>query len=102
MNKKRDYYKEKYGVVPEFKAGLHHGYVMAGEIGVVKRKIAFSCEVLNSTSRIQSKYNELGVNILLSGFLLHKLGLKPGTFTPKLIGDIVLRVKEQRLSLYTL
>lgn len=101
LNKKRDYYHEKYGVVPEFKAGLHYGYVMAGEIGVVKREIAFSGDVLNTTSRIQSKCNELGVNILLSGFLLDKLGLKPGTFAPKLMGDIVLRGKEQSLSLYT-
>lgn len=101
LNKKSDYYKEKYGIVPEFKAGLHYGYVMAGEIGVVKREIAFSGDVLNTTSRIQSKCNELGVNILLSKFLLDKLNLRPGTFTPKLMGDIVLRGKEQSLLLYT-
>jgi adenylate cyclase len=102
LNKKSDYYHDKYGVVPEFKAGLHYGYVMAGEIGVVKREIAFSGDVLNTTSRIQSKCNELGVNILLSKFLLDKLKLSPGTFTPKLMGDILLRGKEQSLSLYTL
>jgi len=102
LNNKLDYYNEKYGVVPEFKAGLHYGYVMAGEIGVVKREIAFSGDVLNTTSRIQSKCNELGVNILLSKYLLDKLNLRPDTFTPKLMGDIVLRGKEQSLSLYTL
>jgi len=101
LNKKLDYYNEKYGVVPEFKAGLHYGYVMAGEIGVVKREIAFSGDVLNTTSRIQSKCNELGVNILLSKFLLDKLNLRPDAFTPKLMGDIILRGKEQSLSLYT-
>lgn len=101
LNKKSGYYNEKYGVVPEFKAGLHYGYVMAGEIGIVKREIAFSGDVLNTTSRIQSKCNELGVNILLSEFLLDKLNLKPGTFIPKLMGDIALRGKEQSLSLYT-
>jgi adenylate cyclase len=102
LNKKLDYYSEKYGVVPEFKAGLHYGYVMAGEIGMVKREIAFSGDVLNTTSRIQSKCNDLGVNILLSKFLLDKLSLNPDTFTPKLMGDIALRGKEQSLSLYTL
>lgn len=101
MDKKSDYYNEKYGVVPEFKAGLHYGNVMAGEIGLVKREIAFSGDVLNTTSRIQSKCNALGVNILLSKFLLDKLNLRPDTFTPKLMGDIVLRGKEQSLSLYT-
>jgi hypothetical protein len=38
---------------------------------------------------------------LLSKFLLDKLNLRPDTFTPKLMGDIVLRGKEQSLSLYT-
>jgi len=101
LNKNLDYYNEKYGVVPEFKSGLHYGNVMAGEIGVVKREIAYSGDVLNTTARIQAKCNELGVNILLSKFLLDKLNLRPDTFTPKLMGDIALRGKEQSLSLYT-
>lgn len=102
LNERADYFNEKYGVVPDFKAGLHYGYVMAGEIGVVKREIAFFGDVLNTTSRIQSKCNELGVSILLSKFLLDKLNLSSGIFTPRLMGDIVLRGKEQSLSLYTL
>jgi adenylate cyclase len=101
LNKNLDYYNKKYGVVPEFKAGLHYGDVMAGEIGVVKREIAFSGDVLNTTSRIESKCNELGVNILLSKFLLDKLNLKPNSFTTQLMGDIELRGKEISLSLYT-
>ena len=101
LNNKLDYYTEKFGAIPEFKAGLHYGFVMVGEIGVVKREIAFSGDVLNTTSRIQAKCNELGVNILLSKFLLDKLNLRSNTFTPKLMGDIKLRGKEQSLSLYT-
>jgi len=101
LNDKADYYQEKYGVLPEFKAGLHYGYVMAGEIGVVKREIAFSGDVLNTAARIQSKCNELGVNILLSKFLLDKLNLQPDAYTPTMMGDIVLRGKEQSLALFT-
>ena len=102
LNKRSDYYLEKYGVAPEFKAGLHYGFVMAGEIGVVKREIAYSGDVLNTTSRIQSKCNEMGVNILLSKFLLDKLNLEPGNYVPKLMGDIFLRGKERSLALYTI
>jgi len=102
LNDKADYYQEKYGVLPEFKAGLHYGYVMAGEIGVVKREIAFSGDVLNTAARIQSKCNELGVNILLSKILLDKLNLQPDAYTPIMMGDIVLRGKEQSLALFTL
>jgi len=100
---KASYYKETYdGMVPEFKAGLHYGYVMAGEIGIVKRDIAFSGDVLNTTARIQEKCNELGVNILLSNYLLDKLSLHPYNFEPKKIGDMELRGKQQKVMLYTL
>ncbi|MGI9549982.1 MAG: adenylate/guanylate cyclase domain-containing protein [Aurantibacter sp.] len=96
------YYKEHYdGIVPEFKAGLHYGYVMAGEIGIVKRDIAYSGDVLNTTARIQSKCNELGVNILISKYLLDKLGALPQLFKPTVVGEMALRGKQQTVILYT-
>ena len=48
----------QYGVVPEFKAGFHVGFATVGEIGVLKKIIAFSGDVLNTTSRIQSNCNK--------------------------------------------
>ena len=98
----QNYYQDTYGVVPEFKAGLHCGYVMTGEIGVVKRDIAFSGDVLNTASRIQSKCNELGVDILLSQLLADQLAIKGDGFHPKQIGEMILRGKEQKLMLVTL
>ena len=100
---KSSYYQETYdGIVPEFKAGLHCGYVMAGEIGVVKRDIVFSGDVLNTASRIQKECNELGVDILLSDDLLEKLNLKDSTLQPRQIGEMELRGKEQKVMLYAL
>ncbi|MDA0193843.1 MAG: adenylate/guanylate cyclase domain-containing protein [Bacteroidetes bacterium] len=102
LNLKETYYKEKYdGMVPEFKAGLHYGYVMAGEIGVIKRDIVFSGDVLNTTARIQAKCNEMGVNILLSDFLFKKLDLSTLLFEPKKMGGMDLRGKELSVMLYT-
>lgn len=95
------YYQETYNVIPEFKAGLHYGYVMAGEIGVIKRDIAFSGDVLNTTARIQSKCNELGVDILFSKYLLTKLNLPDQSYQSRNIGEIHLRGKEQKVELYT-
>lgn len=102
LRRRSAYYQDTYGVTPEFKAGLHYGFVMAGEVGVVKRDIAFSGDVLNTAARIQSKCNELGVNILLSKFLLDKLSLPPHTFEPKKIGDLPLRGKQEKVVLYTI
>ncbi len=102
LNEKTNYFQSNYETKPEFKAGLHYGYVMAGEIGLVKRDIAFSGDVLNTTARIQDKRNELRVDILLSKFLLDKLNLGPKSYEPKEIGDIELRGKEQRVVLFTI
>ncbi len=101
LNEKFDYYQQHYGVQPHFKAGLHFGFVMAGEIGLVKRDIAFSGDVLNTTSRIQEKCNELGVNILISQYLVDKLESVSNSYNPKKIGDMMLRGKQQQVSLFT-
>jgi adenylate cyclase len=95
-------YRQRYGVVPEFKAGFHFGHVMAGEIGVVKRDIAFSGDVLNTASRIQNMCNKLGVNILISKALLDRVALAPHTYQPKRVGSMMLRGKNERVVLYTL
>ena len=98
---KKDYYHSKFGIIPEFKAGLHYGYVMAGEVGVVKRDIEFSGDVLNTASRIQSKCNELGVNLLLSEILLQQLNPLSLSRQPQLIGNLELRGRNERVTLYT-
>ena len=100
--KRKPYYQKTYdGVVPEFKAGLHCGFVMVGELGIIKREIAYSGDVLNTTARIQSKCNELGVNILLSKYLLEKLRSLPKSLIPKAVGEMTLRGKHQAVMLYT-
>lgn len=102
LNKKKDFFLDVYGVEPVFKAGLHYGHVMAGEIGVVKREIAFSGDVLNTTARIQSKCNELGVDILASKFLVEKLNLNADQFNPREIGEMELRGKKELVTLFTM
>ncbi len=74
---------------------------MAGEIGVVKRDIAFSGDVLNTTARIQGKCNELGVNILISQYLMQKISFVDKFFQPKEMGEMELRGKELPVALFT-
>lgn len=100
---KSSYYKEKYrGIMPEFKAGLHCGSVMAGEIGILKRDIVYSGDVLNTTARIQAKCNELKVNILLSEYLIKTMDKMPDHIQPREVGRIALRGKREPLLLFTL
>lgn len=100
LRKRAAYYEEAYGRQPEFKAGLHYGHVMAGEVGIVKREIAFSGDVLNTTARIQSKCNELGVDVLLSEKLVHAL---PPAFqgAARVLGALPLRGKADEVVVYT-
>lgn len=93
--------REKYGLVPEFKVGLHAGMVTIGETGVIKKDIVFSGDVLNTTSRIQNLCNTYQVNILISKSLLDRLQLPPHDFRPQRVGLIKLRGKQRRMELYT-
>ncbi|MEQ8926905.1 MAG: adenylate/guanylate cyclase domain-containing protein [Fulvivirga sp.] len=93
-----DFFISTYGVEPEFKAGVHGGYVMAGELGIVKREIAYSGDVLNTAARIQAMCNELKVNLLVSGEIVK--ALKQDNFQSK--GFINLRGKSERMELFTI
>ena len=99
---KKNEYIRRYGLTPEFKAGIHFGKVTIGEIGVVKKDIVFSGDVLNSASRIQSKCNELGANILISENLLEILNLPNQKFSSHKVGEFELRGKSEKIILYSI
>jgi adenylate cyclase len=69
------HYTKRYGLVPDFKAGLHIGPVIATEVGEVKSEIVYHGDVLNTTARIQSLCNEEGCSLLLSAELTRRLPL---------------------------
>lgn len=94
---KKEKYTIKYGLVPEFKAGMHYGKVFAGEVGIIKRDITYSGDVLNTTSRIQGKCNEYNVKFLTSDELLTKLPAS-ALFRPVSIGAIELKGKGQKIA----
>jgi len=97
---RRNHYYRNYQVLPTFKAGIHCGKVMVGEMGVVKKEITFSGDVLNTASRIQSECNKHGVLLLVSEKLLNLLQL-PSFMQTKAIGKIELRGKQERVRLFT-
>lgn len=95
------YFTEEYQIQPIFKAGIHGGKVMVGEMGVIKREIAFSGDVLNTTSRIQSKCNEFGVLVLISSYI-NDLLISDSKYRTESIGNIPLRGKENNVELYSI
>ncbi|AUC15870.1 hypothetical protein BTO06_12225 [Tenacibaculum sp. SZ-18] len=95
------YFDETYGTQPLFKAGLHFGHVITGEMGIVKREIVYSGDVLNTASRIQSLCKEMNTDILLSNNLMKQIDLKFLDKEFKSVGNITLRGKQQKIELVT-
>ena len=60
------YYLNKYGFVPEFKAGINGGEIMVAEVGYLKRSIAYHGDAINTAARIQGQCNNFQRDILLS------------------------------------
>ena len=93
-------YEDKFGAIPIFKAGIHCGPVMSGELGVIKREIIYSGDVLNTTARIMEKCNELGEPVLLSQQVVSKF--ESTKLAVRSAGEVYLRGKEEAIHLYIL
>jgi len=100
LKDKTDWFQKKFGVVPDFKAGIHYGKVTTGEIGVLKKEIIFTGDVLNATARIQGLCNQYNVDLLISGKMLEALQLTAEVKT-KALGEVTLRGKKESIALYT-
>ncbi|WP_373083887.1 adenylate/guanylate cyclase domain-containing protein [Sneathiella sp.] len=101
FEKEASVYREKYGLVPEFKAGFHCGTVTTGEIRALKKELFFTGDVMNTAARVQSKCNELEVDLLLSEDLASKLSLG-GSYALIAKGEFELRGKREKTGLFTL
>ena len=94
-------YRSAFGLAPTFKAGIHLGRVTSGEIGVVKREIIFSGDVLNTTARIQGLCNQYKVDLLVSEQLTDTLVLPPD-WEGHSLGEVSLRGRNEKIKLYTI
>ena len=96
---KGKYYKDKYGIIPEFKAGLHLGKVMTAEVGEIKKELAYHGDAINTAARIQSKCNEFQKRLLISEAMKRQLeGQHLFDFVG--IGDVSLKGKAEPVNLY--
>ncbi len=96
----KDSYIKKYGVYPEFKAGLHIGMVVTGEIGDIKKDIVYHGDTVNTAARIQTECNVYNMKLLISKELKDKLKFD-GEYKVKSMGNIRLRGKENELELFS-
>ena len=75
IEERREHYLARYKAVPEFRASLHYGEIVAGEIGDVRREIAYVGDTLNSAARLLDAAKEMGRDVLASADLLAQAAL---------------------------
>ncbi len=66
LRRKSDYYLTKYGILPEFKAGMHFGIASVGEVGGIKKEIAYLGDAVNVAARLLGMCNKYGKSFLVS------------------------------------
>jgi len=99
LDHKQEKYFNKYGLVPEFKAGVHFGDVITAKIGDLKRVIVYNGDVMNTTARIQELCNHYNCKLLVSNSLLEKLELG-NSYNSTFIDSVKLRGKETEIALH--
>src|SRR6266436_9119455 len=72
-----DLYRREFGLVPNFRAGLHAGSVVISECGDSRRQVAYFGDTVNVAARLQEYCKEVGRSLLVSADLLRLV--RPGS-----------------------
>jgi len=97
-----DRYMREFGLVPDFRAALHAGEVIVGELGSLKKEIALIGDPMNTAARILDACRDLDCSALASSALLQRLDGLPASIAPRAIAPLPLRGKSEPLELFAL
>jgi len=95
------HYVREFGLVPEFRGGLHGGTVTAGELGDLRQQIVFVGDILNTAARLEEYAKRSALDLVVSGSLLERLTLPAGVQATR-CGELALRGKETPVTAYGL
>lgn len=100
INKKNDRFKQKYGTLPEYKAGLHTGLVTVGQVGIIRKDLVMSGDAINTAARIRSACTETHHKYIASKDLIDLLEMEEWQAEP--MGDFELKGKNNSIQLFAL
>ena len=100
IHEQKGRYLARYGIVPEFKAGLHGGPVVTAEIGDIKKDIVHSGDTVNTAARVEAQCRPLERRVLVSEALLSRCQV-PEELEVEDMGERELRGKIEALRLYS-
>ncbi len=96
---KADSYRQEFGMVPGFRAGLHAGPVVISECGSSHRQLAYFGDTVNVTARLQEYCKEVGRNLLVSADLLAHMRPNPDIVVEPL-GQAQLRGRARAIEVF--
>jgi adenylate cyclase len=94
-------YQREFGLRVAFRAGLHCGPVVVGEMGTTKKEIALIGDTLNTAARIVDACRDCGEDVIVSASLLSQLAIPIG-IVARALGPIRLRGKQAPVELFAL
>ena len=94
-------YEREFGLRVRFRAGLHCGPIVIGEMGTVKKEIALLGDTLNTAARIVEACRDRKEPVLASAALLSQLVL-PADITARSLGPVELRGRKSPVELFAL
>jgi adenylate cyclase len=100
IQKRSEEFRRTFGMIPEFKAGIHLGDVTVGEIGIIKKDLAMSGDTMNTTARIRDACTELNHKFIASKDFIDQINLKE--WQAESLGSIDLKGKSESLELFAL
>ena len=95
-------YEREFGLRADFRAGLHCGPVVVGELGYLKKEIALIGDTMNTAARIVQACRDTGCRVLASAVLLERIAALPAGVTRRALGPLAMRGKEEPIPLYAL
>jgi adenylate cyclase len=100
LQRNKNYFKKQYGLVPEFRAGIHTGEITIGEIGVIKKDLAMSGDTMNTAARLRSATSEFDQKVIISKDFAAQTNLKNWHVIELGLAD--LKGKESAMELFAL
>lgn len=97
-----DFYQNKYGIVPLFKAAVNSGEVMVAEVGgSIKSEIAYHGDVLNSAARMIELCNLYQKELILSDNIMENIDSDVKKLKFDFQGELQLRGKDRKVKIYS-
>ena len=102
LRARRPFYQLSFGMDADFRAALHAGVVVLGEVGSSKKEIALIGDAMNTTARILDACRVNGRRVLASRALIERLSGLPEAIAAEPMPPIVARGKFQPLEVVAL